>query len=108
MPTSAVRGAPPLPSTTVPPLMTRSMGRTYATPSARHRQRVASDSRVVKAGRVVSGNGLVGREAELAMATAAFCDVESGRFAALAIEGEAGIGKTRLVRRLVDDARARG
>jgi DNA-binding CsgD family transcriptional regulator/tetratricopeptide (TPR) repeat protein len=62
---------------------------------------------MVKAGPVAQANGLVGREPELAVAAAALSEVEAGRAAALAIEGEAGIGKTSLVHRLVDDARAR-
>jgi predicted ATPase len=52
--------------------------------------------------------GLVGREAELAVVAAAVRELSGGRASALAIEGEAGIGTTRLVQRLVDDARARG
>jgi DNA-binding CsgD family transcriptional regulator len=56
----------------------------------------------------MQGDALVGRDAELAVATAALADVTAGRAAALTIEGEAGIGKTTLVRRLVEDARARG
>ena len=55
-----------------------------------------------------SADGLVGREAEFAVAAAAVRELSEGRASALAIEGEAGIGKTRLVRSLVDDARARG
>jgi predicted ATPase len=51
---------------------------------------------------------LVGREAEFAVAAAAVRDVSEGRASAIVIEGEAGIGKTRLVQSLVDDARARG
>ena len=51
---------------------------------------------------------LVGREAELAEAAAAVRRLGAGRAAALVVEGEAGIGKTRLVRSLVDDARSRG
>src|SRR5512144_2537160 len=53
-------------------------------------------------------HGLVGREAEFAMAAAALRDLSEGQASALAIEGEAGIGKTRLVQSLVDDARACG
>lgn len=51
---------------------------------------------------------LVGREAELAQAGAAVRRLRQGRAAALVIEGEAGIGKTHLVRSIVDDARALG
>jgi DNA-binding CsgD family transcriptional regulator len=57
---------------------------------------------------VGSANGLVGREAEIAVAAGVVRELSQGRAAALAIEGEAGIGKTRLVQSLVDDARARG
>ena len=53
-------------------------------------------------------DGVVGREAEFAVAAAAVRELSEGRASALAIEGEAGIGKTRLVRGLVDEARARG
>ncbi|HET6967449.1 MAG TPA: AAA family ATPase, partial [Ornithinibacter sp.] len=51
---------------------------------------------------------LVGREAELAEAGAAVRRLVEGRAGALVIEGEAGIGKTHLVRSVVDDARSRG
>ncbi len=54
-----------------------------------------------------SGEGLVGREAELALAAAAVRQLSEGRVSVLAIEGEAGIGKTRLVQSIVDDARSR-
>jgi DNA-binding CsgD family transcriptional regulator len=50
--------------------------------------------------------GLVGREAELGLAAAAVRQLSEGRASALAIEGEAGIGKTRLVQSIVDDARS--
>jgi DNA-binding CsgD family transcriptional regulator/tetratricopeptide (TPR) repeat protein len=49
----------------------------------------------------------VGREAELGLAAAAVRQLGEGRASALAIEGEAGIGKTRLVQSIVDDARSR-
>jgi DNA-binding CsgD family transcriptional regulator/tetratricopeptide (TPR) repeat protein len=63
---------------------------------------------VAKAFGVPSVDGLVGREAELAVAAAAVRELIEGRASALVIEGEAGIGKTRLVRSIVDDARSRG
>src|SRR6516165_6175963 len=57
--------------------------------------------------RVSSAVGLVGREAELGLVAAAVRQLSEGRAAALAIEGEAGIGKTRLVQSIVADARSR-
>ena len=42
------------------------------------------------------------------LASAATRELTEGRASVLAIEGEAGIGKTRLVQRIVDDARSRG
>lgn len=51
---------------------------------------------------------LVGRDAELAVAVAAVRELSQGRPSVLVIEGEAGIGKTRLVEGMVDEARARG
>jgi DNA-binding CsgD family transcriptional regulator len=56
---------------------------------------------------VPSADGLVGREAELAVAASAVRELSKGRASVLAIEGEAGIGKTRLVQSIVDDARSR-
>ena len=53
---------------------------------------------------MASADGLVGREAEFAVAAAAVRELGEGRASALVIEGEAGIGKTRLVQSLVDDA----
>lgn len=54
-----------------------------------------------------SAEGLVGREDELGLAAAAVRQLSEGRASALAIEGEAGIGKTLLVQAIVDDARSR-
>jgi len=54
-----------------------------------------------------SAAGLVGREAELALAVAAVGQLSEGRASVLVIEGEAGIGKTRLVQSIVGDARSR-
>jgi tetratricopeptide (TPR) repeat protein len=54
-----------------------------------------------------SADGLVGREPELAVAALAVRELSEGRASVLAIEGEAGIGKTRLVQSIVDDARSR-
>jgi DNA-binding CsgD family transcriptional regulator/tetratricopeptide (TPR) repeat protein len=56
---------------------------------------------------VSSAERLVGREAELGLAAAAVRQLSEGRASVLAIEGEAGIGKTRLVQSIVDDARSR-
>jgi hypothetical protein len=56
---------------------------------------------------VSSAQPLVGREAELAMAGAAVRGLGEGRASVLAIEGEPGIGKTRLVQTVVDDAPSR-
>ena len=55
-----------------------------------------------------SAEGLVGREAELALAALAVRELDEGRASVLAVEGEAGIGKTRLVQSIVGDAHARG
>ncbi len=55
-----------------------------------------------------SAEGLVGREAELAVAALAVRELDEGQASVLAIEGEAGIGKTRLVQSIVGDAHARG
>jgi DNA-binding CsgD family transcriptional regulator/tetratricopeptide (TPR) repeat protein len=63
--------------------------------------------RVGGALRVSSAEGLVGREAELAVVAAAVRQLSEGQASALVIEGEAGIGKTRLVQGVVDDARSR-
>ncbi len=50
-------------------------------------------------------DGTVGRDAELACALAAVREVALGRAGILVVEGEAGIGKTRLVQSIVDEAR---
>jgi predicted ATPase len=49
-----------------------------------------------------------GREAEIAVLTEALDLVESGRRAVVLIEGEVGIGKTRLLGAALEDARRRG
>jgi DNA-binding CsgD family transcriptional regulator len=69
---------------------------------------VANTPGVAEISGVSSADGLVGREAELALVAAAVRELSEGRASVLAIEGEAGIGKTRLVQRIVDDARSRG
>jgi DNA-binding winged helix-turn-helix (wHTH) protein len=51
---------------------------------------------------------LVGREAEVALASARIDDVVGRRGAALVITGEAGIGKSRLLEEVASMARARG
>ena len=71
------------------------------------RPAVAEALGVAKTFRVSPAEGLVGREAELAVAAAAVRELGGGRASVLAIEGEAGIGKTRLVQSIVDDARSR-
>jgi DNA-binding CsgD family transcriptional regulator/tetratricopeptide (TPR) repeat protein len=57
---------------------------------------------------VSSAEGLVGREAELAVVAAALRQLGEGRASVLVIEGEAGIGKTRLVQAISADARSGG
>ena len=54
-----------------------------------------------------SAEGLAGREAELALAAAAVRQLSEEQASVLVIEGEAGIGKTRLVQSIADDARSR-
>jgi DNA-binding CsgD family transcriptional regulator len=54
----------------------------------------------------VSSQGLVGRDAEVAVAAAELRHLREGRSSVLVIEGEAGIGKTRLVQSIVEEARA--
>jgi len=49
---------------------------------------------------------LVGREAEVALAMAELRRLREGRASVLVVEGEAGIGKTRLVQGIVEEARA--
>jgi DNA-binding CsgD family transcriptional regulator len=61
-----------------------------------------------EAQRVSKGEPFVGRESELALALTSIAELLEGRASVLVIEGEAGIGKTRLVQRTVDDARSRG
>jgi DNA-binding CsgD family transcriptional regulator len=56
----------------------------------------------------VSPEGLVGRGAEVALLVAELRRLRDGRASVLVIEGEAGIGKTRLVRGIVEEARALG
>ena len=54
----------------------------------------------------VLSQGLVGREAALSVAAAELRHLGRGRAAVLVVEGEAGIGKTRLVQGIVEEARA--
>ncbi len=51
---------------------------------------------------------LVGRKAELTLIEAALRRLGEGRASAFAIEGEGGIGKTRLAQQIVESARGRG
>src|SRR5262245_38299865 len=53
-----------------------------------------------------SADGLVGRGVEFALAAAAVRELSDGRASVLVVEGEAGIGKTRLVQSIVDEARS--
>jgi len=71
-------------------------------------RRLDSGAGVGEPWNVSSAEGLVGREVEVALAAAAVRDLSEDRASALVIEGEAGIGKTRLVECVVDDARSRG
>ncbi len=57
---------------------------------------------------VSSCDGVVGRGGEFAVAAAAVRELGDGRASALVVEGETGIGKSRLVRAVEEDARARG
>jgi transcriptional regulator with XRE-family HTH domain len=50
----------------------------------------------------------VGRRDELALLQARLADASAGRGGVVVLVGEAGIGKTRLARRLADDAQAQG
>jgi tetratricopeptide (TPR) repeat protein len=69
---------------------------------------VTDSPRVANRSSMASTEGLVGRKAELALVTAAVRELGEGRASVLVIQGEAGIGKTRLVESIVDDARSRG
>lgn len=53
-----------------------------------------------------SADGLVGREAEFGVAAAAVRHLSDGQASTLVIEGQAGIGKTRLVQSIVDYAQS--
>ena len=55
-----------------------------------------------------TANHLVGRDAEVDVASTAVRELTEGRASVLVVQGEAGIGKTRLVQHVIDDARARG
>jgi DNA-binding CsgD family transcriptional regulator/tetratricopeptide (TPR) repeat protein len=63
---------------------------------------------VEKALRVSSAEAFVGREGDVALASAATHELFARRASVLVIEGEPGIGKTRFVQRIVDDVRSRG
>jgi DNA-binding CsgD family transcriptional regulator len=62
---------------------------------------------VTDSGVVPSADGLVGRAVELGLALDALARLGEGPSSVLVIEGEAGIGKTRLVQGMVDEARSR-
>lgn len=51
---------------------------------------------------------LVGRDREMAVVSRVVRDVLGGHTLTLVVEGEAGVGKTRLLQHLLDDARAGG
>src|SRR4030081_3191280 len=53
-------------------------------------------------------DGLVGRDLEVELARRIMRDLCAGQASTLLIEGEAGIGKTRVVQCIIDDASARG
>ena len=55
-----------------------------------------------------AGTTMVGRQAELARLEAALDDVQAGRQRLLLIEGETGMGKSRLLEELIDLCHARG
>jgi class 3 adenylate cyclase/tetratricopeptide (TPR) repeat protein len=55
-----------------------------------------------------AGTTMVGRQAELARLEVALDDVQTGRQRFLLIEGEAGMGKSRLLEELIDLCHARG
>jgi DNA-binding CsgD family transcriptional regulator/tetratricopeptide (TPR) repeat protein len=57
---------------------------------------------------VPSADGLIGRAAELDLALGELARLGTGPSSILVFEGEAGIGKTRLVQVVVDEARSRG
>ncbi len=70
--------------------------------------RLDSGAAVGEAFSVVFADGLVGRGTELDVLASALRELGDGAASTLTIEGEAGIGKTRLVQRLVDDAASNG
>ncbi len=77
------------------------------------RSRPASQAVAAPAGGFASGprrghGAFVGRQTELDQLTDAMADVGAGRGRLILISGEAGIGKTRLARELVDRATAAG
>ncbi|WP_259201819.1 AAA family ATPase [Arhodomonas aquaeolei] len=65
------------------------------------------EDRVALSGREGGMSPLIGREDELRRLRQAWEGVRGGRFALVAMEGEPGIGKSRLVQRLVSEVRAR-
>ena len=56
----------------------------------------------------MSSSGFIGRQKELVLLQLALADARAGRSRALAILGEAGIGKTRLIRETIRAARQAG
>jgi predicted ATPase len=59
-------------------------------------------------GRLTPMRRIYGRDAEIATLADALDRAASGRFAAVLIEGEAGIGKSRLLEQALESARGRG
>jgi hypothetical protein len=73
--------------------------------SVLHRNRLVCDPLIVT---VVSGGSLIGRERELQLVGDLLGAVSGGSAVVVLIEGEAGIGKTRLLASVSDLAVARG
>src|SRR4051794_15182141 len=77
-------------------------------PSAQTRERIAELRTDAAPGAGPEGTPLLGRRAELAELEAAWASAAGGRGAVVVLEGEGGIGKTRLAAELAARARAAG
>ena len=66
------------------------------------------DSSIGIVGMLMPVSGIRGRAAEISVLGEALDRVASGRHAVVLIEGEAGIGKTRLLDAALENARGRG